>query len=719
MKFLVFTTLFPNAAMPAHGVFVENRLRAFRARHDCDVKVIAPVPWFAFRNETFGRYATWARVPEREWRDGVEMLHPRYILPPKIGMGYAPHALARCLRKTIDELAREGWDFDFIDAHYLYPDGVAAVEVAMALGKPVAVTARGSDVSLLPDYPGPRRKILNAVVNADAVMTVAQALKDELVRLGAPEKKISVLRNGVDLERFRLLDRAAIRKGMSLSGLVLLSAGHLIDRKGHDLVIDALCAIPEATLLITGDGERRAALEARARTQGVGKRVRFLGAVAPDEMPQLYNAADILVLASSREGWPNVLLEAMACGTPCIATDVGGSREVIREPAAGRLVESRTPDAIAAAVKATLASPPDRDAARRYAEAHSWDETVDGMATIFSKLTEKAKTRRSLKATPISIPRDRPKLIVTVDTEESFDWRDFENEKHDVCDTGGIERFQALCAEADARPLYFLTYPLLKAPDVADYFKHLRESGAADVGLHLHPWATPPERGLKGEYFSFQKNLPENLHRAKLKALADKFEAVFGARARAHRAGRYGIAPENYALLTEIGVEYDFSPSAAFDFSRAGGPDFSGCSNRPFKIAGETGAIAVTPVCGARALTRTRLFFSRKHATPGFAPPRHDPYDRFLQSARLSPEGAGLDDLKALTKRLLADETPVLTFTLHSTSLTPGANDYAKDAADVDRMLDIARSYLDWFKSNVHGSIISLNDLSTLYGVRI
>lgn len=719
MKFLVFTTLFPNAAMPAHGVFVENRLRAFRAGHDCDVKVIAPVPWFPSRNETFGRYATWARVPEREWRDGVEVLHPRYILPPKIGMGYAPHALARCLNKTIDALAREGWDFDFIDAHYFYPDGVAAVEVAMALGKPVAVTARGSDVSLLPEYPGPQWKILNAAVSADAVITVAQALKDELVRLGAPEKKISVLRNGVDLKRFRPLDRASIRKDMNLPNLVLLSAGHLIDRKGHDLIIDALHEIPDASLLIVGDGKRRAALEARAKTQGVGERVRFLGAVAPDEMPQLYNAADILVLASSREGWPNVLLEAMACGTPCVATDVWGSREVIREPAAGMLVESHTPDAIAAAIKETFASPPDRDATRRYAEAHSWDETVDKMAAIFSELTGKAKTRRSLKTTPISIPRDKAKLIVTVDAEESFDWRDFETDKHDLCDTGGVERFQALCAEAGAKPLYFLTYPLLDAPDVAAYFKRLRDSGAADVGLHLHPWATPPQSDLKGEYFSFQKNLPENLHRAKLKALADKFEAVFGARARAHRAGRYGIAPENYALLTEIGVEYDFSPSAAFDFSRAGGPDFSGFSNRPFRVAGETGAIAVTPVCGARALTRTRLFLSRERATPGFVPPQRAPWDRYFQSVRLSPEGADLNDLKALTKRLIADETPVLTFTLHSTSLTPGANDYAKSAADVDRMLDIARSYFDWFKSDVHGSIISLNDLSTLYGVRV
>lgn len=701
--------------MPAHGVFVENRLRAYRARHDCDVKVIAPVPWFPFRNGTFGKYARWARAPKREWRDGIEVRHPRYFLPPKAGMSHAPRALARCLRREVDRLTREGWDFDFIDSHYFYPDGVAAVDVAAALGKPVAVTARGTDVNLIPSHPGPRRKILNAAVKADAVIAVAQALKDELVRLGAPEQKVCVLPNGVDLERFRPLDRASIRSEMRLAGPALLSAGHLIARKGHGLVIEALRHIPEAVLLIAGDGKERAALEARAGAAGVADRVRLLGAVAPEAMPRIYNAADLLVLASSREGWPNVLLEAMACGTPCVATDVWGSAEVIRDPAAGRLVSERTPDAVADAVKEALADPPDRHATRRYAQAHSWNETVDGMATVFSRLTEKTKLRRSLATPPIVIRRAAPKLIVTVDAEEVFDWRRFENERRRICDAEDVERFQRLCTEISARPCYFLTYSVLSDPLASGYFRRLCDKGAADCGLHLHQWATPPESDFKSAYFSFQKNLPTAPHRAKLQALADTFEAVFGARALAHRAGRYGVAPESYPLLADIGVKYDFSPSAAFDFSASGGPDFSRCSNRPFAVRGANWSIDVTPVCGARAVRRTGLFLSQENAAPGFASPRRSAVDRFLQPMRLSPEGATIDDLKALTRRLVADETPVLTFTLHSTSLTPGANDYARSAADVDRTLETSRAYLDWFRDHVGGTMISLNELAALY----
>ncbi len=708
MRILVFTTLFPNVAMPWHGVFVENRLRAFRARHGCDIKVVAPIPWFPFKNETFGRYARWARVPERERRDGIEVLHPRYFLPPKIGMTYAPHGLARCLRRTIGELARDGWDFDILDAHYLYPDGVAAVAVAKELGRPVAVTARGSDVTHIPNYPGPRRSVLAAVNQADAVIAVAAALKDQLVRLGAPEKKIDVLRNGVDLERFGPQDRAPIRKRKNLSGRVLLSAGHLIDRKGHDLVIDALSEMPDATLLIAGEGERRARLEAHARKTGVADRVRFLGAVSPEEMPALYNTADVLTLASSREGWPNVLLEAMACGTPCVATKAGGVGEIIRAPEAGKLAEERTPKAIAASVNDLLANPPDRGATRAYAEAYSWNETADRMASIFSEMTRQKEARCALKTAPITLPRAAPKLIVTVDAEEAFDWNDFENSRHRVCDVDGVKRFQSLCAKAGAKPLYFLTYPLLADPDAVSCFRRFLRGGEADCGLHLHPWTTPPKSEFNGEYYSFQKNLPPDVHKKKLKALADQYEAVFGTRAIAHRAGRYGVAPDDYALLADIGVKYDFSPSAAFDYSRTGGPDYSCCSNRPLAVANGAWSMRVTPVCGAHALRRTRLFVSQEHIGPARL-------NGFLQPVRLSPEGASLNDLKALTKRVLADQIPVLTFTLHSTSLTPGANNFAKSAADVDKMLETTRSYFDWFRNHVGGGMISLNDLAALY----
>ncbi|MHA7873342.1 MAG: glycosyltransferase, partial [Hyphococcus sp.] len=284
MRVLVFTTLYPNAAMPAHGVFVENRLRAFLDRHDADVRVVAPVPWFPFRNAAFGRYGRWAQTPLQESRRGIDVYHPRYFIPPKAGMTAAPYALARCLKRIVQRFQAEGWDFDLIDAHYLYPDSVAAARIAHETGKPVVITARGSDVTLLPRFAGPRNAIVETSLRADAIIAVAKGLKAELLKLGASEKKVTVLRNGVDLEMFRPVDRDLARRAMNLDGPVIASIGHLIDRKGHDIIIDALSMLPDATLLVVGAGEQRTRLKRRARTAGIAGRVRFLSAVAHDSL---------------------------------------------------------------------------------------------------------------------------------------------------------------------------------------------------------------------------------------------------------------------------------------------------------------------------------------------------------------------------------------------------------------------------------------------------
>lgn len=715
MRILLFSTLFPNAAAPAHGVFVENRLAAYRRNHDADVKVVAPVPWFPFGAEYFGAYGAWARAPRREIRRGVEVLHPRYLIPPKAAMRFAPGALARCLRKTASELIADGWDFDLIDAHYFYPDGVAAAQVARELGKPVAVTARGSDVTQLGAIAGPRQKIIDAAWRADAVIVVAVSLKDELKKLGAPGEKIAVLRNGVDLEMFHPGDREAARGALGVEGKVIVSVGHLIERKGHHLVIDALREIEGAILLIAGEGPERAALQSRAERNGVAGRVRFLGSVAHDALRDIYAAADVLVLASSREGWPNVLLEAMACGTPCVATDAGGSREVIAGPAAGRIVTERSGSAIASETNALLASPPSREQTRAYAERHAWNETAAGMAEIFTELTGKARAAASVATAPVDCGGEyAPRLIVTVDTEEQFDWRAFDKAAHLVNLMDGVGRFQAVASNTGFAPLYFLTWPILNDDKAAAYFRRLRQAGEIDAGLHLHQWATPPGE-FPGEYYSFQTNLPRAAHLKKLQALADRFEREFGERADSHRAGRYGIAKGDYELLAAAGVKYDFSPGAAFDFSSRGGPDFSRMSNRPFAVSGDGWRIAVTPLCGARAIRRTRIFLPQEKAPPGFAPYAMEWTRRFTLPMRLSPEGASLEDMKALTRRLIADGTPVLTLTLHSTSLTSGANAYAPDAASVEALLARTAAYLEWFRKDCGGEAASLSSLRDLY----
>lgn len=718
MKILTITTLYPNAANPSHGVFVENRLDFFRRRSGADVKVIAPVPWFPVNAAVFGAYARYAAAPAAETRRGIEVRHPRYAIPPKVGMTYAASALARVIEREARALIAEGWDFDLIDAHYLYPDGVAAGAAARRLGKPFVMTARGSDVTELARYPRQRRMILDAVLKSDGVVAVAEALKTDLVDLGAPAEKIRVLRNGVDLAMFRPIDRSAARATLKVEGTVLASVGSLIPRKGQDIAIGALARLPDATLIIAGAGPERAALHSRAKELGVASRVRFTGQMRHEALIDVYNAADALILASTREGWPNVLLEAMACGTPAIAADAGGAREVIREAVAGRVLVERSPDAVAAAFRDLLATT-DRKATRAYAESHSWDETSDALGGLFADVIDKHARRRAAAMRRSTAPaRAKPGLLFTVDAEEEFDWSEFTPETHRAGDPAGLSRLSALCAAHGVRPLHFITYPLIRDAAFAAWFRDEAEKGRADLGLHLHQWATPPRSGYSGEYYSWQMNLPREAHRAKLGALASAFEGAFGFRARAHRAGRYGIAPETYGDLAEAGVRHDFSPCPSFDFSAHGGPDFSGVSNDPFTVDTAAGPVFVTPVCGALAIRGGRTFLPPRGAAGLHGAARRALPRALTAPFRLSCEQARFEELVALTRRLARDGVPVLTFSLHSTTLTPGANAYGPDKAAVDGHLDMIGRYLDFFTKDFGGALLDLAALDALYAGR-
>lgn len=394
MKILSITTLYPNAERPTFGVFVENRLRKLAERPDVQLRVVAPVPWFPFRQAVFGQYGNYARIPAAERRHGIDVSHPRYVQLPKIGIHLSPFSLYICLINHVREIVRREGDFDLIDAHVYYPDGIAAALLARTLGKPVAVTARGTDLNLYPKrYPLVGRMIARTARRVDASITVCAALKDALIELGADPENVHVMRNGVDLELFRPIDRKTARSHWQSRRHTLLSVGHLIERKGHDLVIQALEHLPDVDLIIAGDGPERPRLERLATRLDVAERVRFAGVIAHQDLPGLYSAADALVLASSREGWPNVLLEALACGTPVIASRNWGTPEIVSAPEAGLLVDERTPEMIALAVRQLLQTLPDRAETRRFAEAFSWDATTNAQLRLFSSLRAEGEVR--------------------------------------------------------------------------------------------------------------------------------------------------------------------------------------------------------------------------------------------------------------------------------------------------------------------------------------
>jgi len=327
---------------------------------------------------------------------GGEVLHPRFPMLPKIGMTLSPLLLYRAVRPFVERLHRER-GFDLIDAHYFYPDGVAAAMLGQRLDVPTVITARGSDVNLIAQYRLPRRLIRWAARQAAAVVTVSQALKDKLVALGVEHERIHVLRNGVDLELFHPNDQERLRAELDLRRPTLLSVGNLLAFKGHGLVIEALSLLPQCELVIAGEGPDRAAFEALARQRGVSERVRFVGSLDQQDLRRYYCAADALVLASSREGWPNVLLEAMACGTPVIATAVGGVPEIVTSTEAGVVVEERSAPALARAVRELSVRPRERAATRRFAEQFGWEATSKGQLQLFRQVLAAKSPQRAMQ----------------------------------------------------------------------------------------------------------------------------------------------------------------------------------------------------------------------------------------------------------------------------------------------------------------------------------
>lgn len=390
IRTLLFSTLYPSSVRPNHGIFVETRLRELLKSGEVQTRVVAPVPWFPSTNPRFGSYAKIAATPLREERNGIQIEHPRYFLLPKIGMNMAPASIARGALPIIRKLIAEGFDFDLIDAHYFYPDGVAAALVAKALGKPLLITGRGTDLSVIPRYPKARARILQAADQAAASIGVCADLMNSLAALGADPSKLNVLRNGVDAERFRPEDPLAARQHLGLPAGVPLwvAVGYLVPHKGQDIAIRALAQLPEQHLALVGSGPEDANWRQLAQSLGVAERVHFIGPVANTELRWWFSAADASVLCSEREGWANVLLESMACGTPVLASRVGGSPEVVAAPEAGLLLAERSPAALIQAWTALKAAAPARSLTRAYAERFSWAATTQGQLALFDRVLQ-------------------------------------------------------------------------------------------------------------------------------------------------------------------------------------------------------------------------------------------------------------------------------------------------------------------------------------------
>ncbi|MFZ5485073.1 MAG: glycosyltransferase [Pseudomonadota bacterium] len=406
-RLLVYSSLFPHPGDPNAGVFIRERM--FRVARDHALVVVSPKPWSPF-DGLIRRFRPRFRpvAPRWELQQGIEVHAPRFFSLPGLFKSWDSVFMALGSYLTVRRLQRD-FGFDLIDAHFGYPDGHAASLLGRWLKVPHIVTLRGSERTYV-ESPPFRKRIASGLRAASRVIGVSDSLRKLAVRLGVPEARTIAIGNAVDSDKFQPMPQAEARARLGLPGdaRIIVSVGWLIERKGFHRVLEILPDLvkrfPDLHYLIvggaTGPDSMEAALHQMVEAMGLAGRVHFLGPMPHDALKWPLSAADVFVLATRREGWANVFLEAMACGLPVVTTEVDGNAEVVCHPALGRLVPFGDSDALRESVAEALVQPWDRVAIRDHAESQGWAKRIDELTRIYTGVMQAARHPQSGNTRP-------------------------------------------------------------------------------------------------------------------------------------------------------------------------------------------------------------------------------------------------------------------------------------------------------------------------------
>lgn len=346
MKVLIITNLFPNSKEPTRGIY--NKQEFLELAKLCEIKVVAPLPWYYKRE-----------VPKREDIDGIDVYHLRYFMMPKIARSLYGFFFFLSLVEKVKKIY-ENFKFDLIFAAWVYPDGFGSFLIAKALRTSIVIKVQGSDVNRHTKYYIRRKMISYTLRNSKKVIAVSKALKERMIEISVPEDKIIVISNGVDTSLFKPMDKEECRKkmGLPLNKKIILFIGNLVPVKGVDFLVEAFYkvsdTIKDLILVIVGDGHKKQTLWEKTKKLGLEKRINFVSKQSHNTIPLWINSCDVFCLPSLSEGCPNVILEAIACGKPIVASNVGGIPELLESNGNTILVTPGNSDELANAISNIL-----------------------------------------------------------------------------------------------------------------------------------------------------------------------------------------------------------------------------------------------------------------------------------------------------------------------------------------------------------------------------
>jgi len=298
--------------------------------------------------------------------------------------------------------------------------------------------------------------------------------------------------------------------------------------------------------------------------------------------------------------------------------------------------------------------------------------------------------------------------MVIVDTEEEFDWNaPFDRKATGVKSIQGQKHLREIFRKHGVRPTYVVDYPVASQPAGYEFLREMLDSGECQIGAHLQPWVNAPDDEEVNDFNSYPGNLPPALERRKLEVLTEAITQNFGQRPVMYKAGRYGLGPETFRTLTDMGYQVDLSPVPYNDLRHKHGPDFSKIRSHPYWIEKPGGLLTIP-------LTR------------GFYGPLSEfgaPIDRFLEKplsrtlkfrgilshmrllecSTLTPEGVPVDEYTKLAAAMIARGKRVFSLTYHSPSLEPGHTPYVRNEQDLERFIDSIEKFLDTFFNRFGG----------------